>query len=109
MRSEVERPLRHPAAESWYQDSVNNAAAPTYTGLVKAKLLIEAPGIGAGVKAIALNSGKGYCVEDTEATGHVFSYIGGDPGTSIVATAPAIVATVETGDCATTTGVTGAA
>jgi prepilin-type N-terminal cleavage/methylation domain-containing protein len=92
-----------PAAESWYQDTTGNTNSPSYTGLSKANLLVEAPGISPNVKAVALNSGKGYCVEDTEAAGHVYSYIGGDPGTSIATGMK--LATIESGDCATDTGV----
>jgi len=94
-----------PAAESYYQNTATGNGS--YTGLTQATLAAEAPGISPNVKAIALNGGAGYCIEDTEAVGHVFSYIGGDPGTSVVA--PAVKATIEAGDCATTTGVSGAA
>ena len=100
-----------PAAESWYQDSTNNTAAPSYAALTKANLLVEAPGISPNVKAVSLNSGKGYCVEDTEAAGHVYSYIGGDPGSAVTTamaalTPPAKLATIQAGNCATETGVT---
>ena len=94
-----------PAAESYYQNTATGNGS--YTGLTQATLATEAPGISPNVKAVALNSGAGYCIEDTEAAGHVFSYIGGDPGASVVS--PAKKATIETGDCATTTGVSGAA
>jgi len=94
-----------PAAESYYQNTATGNGS--YTGLTQSTLSTEAPGISPNVKAVALNSGAGYCIEDTEAAGHVFSYIGGDPGSSVVS--PAVKATIESGDCATTTGVSGAA
>ena len=95
-----------PAAESFYQDTTASGGNYSYTNISQAKLNGEAPGISPNVKAVALNSGDGYCVEDTEAAGHVWSYIGGQPGTDVVS--PAAAATIEAGDCATTTGVSGA-
>ena len=91
-----------PAAESWYQDSANNANVNTYTGLTGANLRIEAPGLSTNVKAIALNSGKGYCIEDTEPTGVTYDYIGGTPG---VVTGS--VATIEIGTCLAEAGTAG--
>jgi len=96
-----------PAAESWYQDSAHNANAPSYTGVSRANLVTEAPGIATNVKAVGINSGQGYCVQDSEDGGTTFySYIGGTPGAALVS--PAVAATIEAGDCATTTGVSGA-
>jgi prepilin-type N-terminal cleavage/methylation domain-containing protein len=96
-----------PAAESWFVDKAANPGAPGYTGLNGSKLVIEAPGVSPHVKAIALNGGDGYCLEDTEPDGTVYSYIGGDPGASVAS--GSALATIETGDCQTTTGVSGAA
>jgi len=91
-----------PAAESFYQ------TAYTYTGLTGAALRAQAPGISANVKAVVIGGGVGYCVEDLEAVGTVYSYAGGD---TTAATFPAgsKTATIETGDCATDTGTAGAA
>jgi type IV pilus assembly protein PilA len=94
-----------PAAETYYQDQTAGMGNYSYTGITQAKLNTEAPGISPNVKAVAMNSGNGYCIEDTEAPGHVFSYIGGTPGT-ITGTGKAAV--IEAGDCATDAGVTGA-
>src|SRR5207253_2120924 len=55
-----------PAAESYYQETnaAINATPNTYTGLTGAKLATEAPGINsATTKAVALNSGQGYCLQ----------------------------------------------
>ena len=63
-----------PAAESYYQ---NNTANPsTYTGITGATLRTQAPGVSPNVKAVALSSGAGYCVEDTEGQS-TYDYIGG--------------------------------
>ena len=69
-----------PAAESYYQAQTPTT---TYTGLTGAALRTQAPGVGANVKAVALNGGAGYCIEDTESNG-TYYYLGGDPGTSAV-------------------------
>jgi type IV pilus assembly protein PilA len=89
-----------PAAESYYQDTVNNAAPGSYNLLSGAKLRTEAPGVSNNVKAVPLNADKGYCVEDTEPTGVVWSYIGGDPGAALAASAGVITA----GTCAVNAG-----
>ena len=78
-----------PAAESWYQDSVNNANAGTYTGLSLAKLQIEAPGVSPNVKAGPNAANDGYCIQDTEGT-HIWNYTGGAGGS----------ATITSGACA---------
>jgi type IV pilus assembly protein PilA len=99
-----------PAAESYYQDTVNNAAAGTYTGLVLAKLQLEAPGISPNVKAIALNSNKGYCVQDSEDGGTTFySYASGDTSAGVTWGTGDKAAVIEPGSCLADTGVTGAA
>ena len=85
-----------PAAESWYQDTTNNAVPNTYNLLSKANLLKEAPGIATGVKAGPFNSDAGYCIEDTEG-GTTYHYVGGDPGAVTVTGA---VASIITGNCA---------
>jgi type IV pilus assembly protein PilA len=77
-----------PAAESYYQ--VNNNV---YTGLVGSVLRTQAPGVSANAKAVAINSGAGYCIEDTEGS-VTYDYIGGTSGV-IAGTA----ATLETGTC----------
>jgi type IV pilus assembly protein PilA len=74
-----------PAAEAWYQDSTNNANAPSYTGLSRANLNTEAPGIGANVKAASNAAGTGYCIEDSEDGGTTYySYTGGTGGSSTI-------------------------
>ena len=83
-----------PAAESYYQDTVNNATPGTYTGLSGAMLRIEAPGVSPNVMATPLNSAAGYCVEDTEPNSVTYDYIGGTPGVVTGA-----VATIQAGTC----------
>ncbi|HEV2592930.1 MAG TPA: type II secretion system protein [Gaiellaceae bacterium] len=78
-----------PAAEGYYQGHNDS-----YTGLDGTALRTEAPGVGANVTAKPINSGAGYCVDDTEASGREAYYIGGDPGT---APSGAVVGTVTGG------------
>jgi len=59
-----------PAAE---QMNVNNG---NYAGMSGAALRTAAPGVGANVKAVSLNTNAGYCIEDDEGNG-AFDYIGG--------------------------------
>jgi len=75
-----------PAAESWYQDSTNNAAnIDTYLKLDHANLDVEAPGIGANVKAAPNAAGTGYCIVDSEDGGNNYAwYQGGIGGTATV-------------------------
>jgi type IV pilus assembly protein PilA len=72
-----------PAAEAWYNDTVNNAAPNTYTGMTRAKLVIEAPGIAPNVTAGPNAANNGYCIQDTEG-GQTYSYAGGTGGASQV-------------------------
>jgi type IV pilus assembly protein PilA len=96
-----------PAAESFYQDPAGGNQS--YTGLNGAALRTQAPGIGANVKAVALNGGKGYCIEDTEAAGVVYSYASGDTSAGVTWATGKVAATIQTGSCATDTAVSGAA
>jgi len=61
-----------PAAENYYIGAGNNS----YTNIASSALTAEAPGIAASVKAVALNGGQGYCVEDTDGL-YTYDYIGG--------------------------------
>jgi prepilin-type N-terminal cleavage/methylation domain-containing protein len=85
-----------PAAESYYQDTVNNAVPGSYNLISGAKLRTEAPGVSLNVKAVAFNSDNAYCIEDTEPTGVVWDYIGGNKGAVVVTGTPA---TIEAGTC----------
>jgi type IV pilus assembly protein PilA len=78
-----------PAAEAYYQDSTNNAAVNTYTGLSRAKLVLEAPGIGVHVLAGPNAANTGYCIQDTEdgTVANTYSYQGGTGGTATIANA----------------------
>jgi type IV pilus assembly protein PilA len=74
-----------PAAESYYQnndgtgsDADSNPATTAYSGLTPALLAAQAPGISPKVTVTVSTNGKGYCLDDTEATGHSAYYIGGD-------------------------------
>ena len=74
-----------PAAEDYYQ--VDTTATPagggnSYTGVTLAKLQALVPGVANTVTVVSLNTGKGYCIDDTEAAGHSAYYIGGDPGSA---------------------------
>jgi type IV pilus assembly protein PilA len=74
-----------PAAEAWYQDAANNPNPSTYTGSSGANLAAEAPGIDVGLmKAVAINSRAGYCVEATS-NGTTYDYVRGAPGAALQA------------------------
>ena len=77
-----------PAAEGFYQN--NNSTYATLSGAV---LRTQAPGVSPNVKAASLNTGQGYCIEDTEGAS-VFDYIGGSPGT-----VTGQLATIQSGTC----------
>jgi len=87
-----------PAAESYYQDTVANSVPNTYTGISKANLLKEAPGIAPNILAGAFDGAttkSAYCIEDTEG-GTTYHYVGGDAG-SVTVTGGA--ATIASGTC----------
>jgi prepilin-type N-terminal cleavage/methylation domain-containing protein len=83
-----------PPAEVYYQN--NNS---TFTGLVGSVLRTQTPGVSPNVKAVALNTGQGYCIEDTEGSS-TYDYIGGTPGTVTGA-----LATIQSGTCLVKAGV----
>lgn len=56
----------------------------TYAGISGAALRTFAAGLGASVKAVAVNSNLGYCIQDTESNGSTFEdYVGGNPGAAL--------------------------
>jgi type IV pilus assembly protein PilA len=87
-----------PAAESWYQDSVNNANVGFYTGLVGAKLVLEAPGVDPAAKGISVNAGAGYCIEDTNGVS-TYDYVGGNPGAALNVAGSYKASTIQIGTC----------
>jgi prepilin-type N-terminal cleavage/methylation domain-containing protein len=63
-----------PAAEGFYQ------VASTYTGMTKAGLQTQAPGVSQDVHVFILNGGQGYCLDDSGSPSfatHDAYYIGG--------------------------------
>ena len=69
-----------PAAE---QLNVQNG---NYAGLTGATLRTAAPGVGANVKGVAVNTNAGYCIEDSEDGGTTtYDYVGGVPGAALQA------------------------
>jgi hypothetical protein len=51
-----------------------------------ATLRTTAPGIGANVKAVAVNTNAGYCIQDSEDGGTTtYDYVGGTPGAALQA------------------------
>jgi type IV pilus assembly protein PilA len=87
-----------PAAE---QMSIVNG---DYTGISGATLRSGTPGIGAAVKAVAVHSNLGYCIQDTEDAGLTFyDYVGGSPGATLQAGYSA--ATIQLGSCLQAVGV----
>ncbi len=77
-----------PAAE---QMNVNSGS---YAGISGATLRTNSPGIGANVKAVALNTNAGYCVEDDEGNG-AWDYVGG----SATPSGAYKLATIQSGTC----------
>ena len=61
-----------PAAEDYYV----NSGTSSYASISGAELLAEAPGVSSTIEAVALNSGAGYCVQDTKGL-YTYDYIGG--------------------------------
>ena len=93
-----------PAAESYYQDTAGGNSS--YTGMTGAKLRVEAPGVSQNVKAVSLNSGAGYCVEDSEpGSTTTYSYIGGSPGAGI---ATSLIGSIQAATCSANDGGTAA-
>jgi prepilin-type N-terminal cleavage/methylation domain-containing protein len=74
-----------------------------YTGISGATLRSNAPGLGAGVKAVAVNSGDGYCIENTENGSTVYDYVGGDAGAAVQSGYSA--AAIQSGTCLQAVGV----
>ena len=74
-----------PAAE---QLNINNG---NYSGITGATLRTGTPGIGANVKAVALSSNAGYCLEDNEGNG-AYHYVGGTPPAGLVGAPATIIA-----------------
>jgi len=67
-----------PAAE---QLNVNNG---NYAGMSGAALRTAAPGVGTNVKAVAVNTNAGYCIEDSEDGGATtYYYVGGSAGSAL--------------------------
>jgi type IV pilus assembly protein PilA len=86
-----------PAAESWYQDTAGGNGS--YANLSGANLRVEAPGVSPNVKAVALNSNAGYCIQDTEGAS-TYDYIGGNA----TAASGYAVATIQAGTCSAADG-----
>lgn len=87
-----------PAAEGWYQGTGNSS----YTGLTRANLAAQAPGVSPSVHVFTLNGGQGYCLDysgSSSAAAHNAYYIGGTTvATDLKATAtPAPVISTVTG------------
>ena len=81
-----------PAAEEM---NVNNG---NYAGITGATLRSTAPGVGANVKAVAVNTNAGYCIEDSEDGGTTtYDYVGGTPGAALQAGYSG--ATMQLGTC----------
>jgi type IV pilus assembly protein PilA len=91
-----------PAAEAWYQDE--SGGNYTYTGISRANLEKEAPGVGGQLlKAGAFDgasTGSAYCLQDTEG-GTLYHYIGGAVGSVVAASA---AGTIAPGACNTVAG-----
>jgi type IV pilus assembly protein PilA len=81
-----------PAAEQ--MSNVNGS----YVGISGTTLRSSSPGIGPAVKAVAVHSNLGYCIQDTENGGSTFyNYVGGTPGSALQAGFSA--QTIQPGTC----------
>jgi type IV pilus assembly protein PilA len=86
-----------PAAE---QMNVNNG---NYSGMSGAALRTTAPGVGANVKAVSVNSNAGYCIQDSEDGGTTtYDYVGGTPGAALQT--GFVAATMQSGTCLAAVG-----
>jgi prepilin-type N-terminal cleavage/methylation domain-containing protein len=83
-----------PAAEGYYSGPGNSS----YTGLMRSTLMSEAPGVNPNIKAVSLNSGLGYCVEDSSGA-YTYNYIGGTA--TLLAGS---LGTIQSGSCLTDAG-----
>lgn len=69
-----------------------------YAGISGSALRSIAPGIPSTVKAVAVNSNSGYCIQDTEDSGSTYyDYVGGNAGSTLKAGYSA--ATIQAGTC----------
>ena len=76
----------------------------SYAGISGATLRTATPGIGTAVKAVAVHSNLGYCIQDTENGGSTFyDYVGGNPGATLQTGYGA--ATIQPGTCLQAVGV----
>jgi type IV pilus assembly protein PilA len=81
-----------------------NVTNGNYSGMTGSVLSTIDPGIGVAVKAVAVNSNLGYCIQDTEDSGATYyNYIGGIPGSAIQSGYTA--ATIQPGSCLQAVGV----
>ena len=62
------------AADMWNADKTGGNGS--YTGLMRSKLILETPGVAPSIKAVSLNSGAGYCIEQTIGI-YTYDIIGG--------------------------------
>lgn len=87
-----------PAAEQ-----MNNANG-SYAGMTGAALRSTASGIAPAVKAVAVNSALGFCIQDTENAGVTFySYVGGNAGSALQSGYS--TGTVQAGTCLQAVGI----
>jgi len=75
----------------------------SYAGISGAALRGIAPGIATAVKAVAVHSNLGYCVQDTENGSTFYDFVGGDAGSALQTGYSA--ATIELGTCLQAVGV----
>ena len=84
-----------PAAEGFYQ------VGSTYTAMTRAALQTQAPGVSPEVHTFILNSGQGYCIDDSgssSAAAHNAYYIGGTTvAADLKSSTPAPVLSTVTG------------
>ena len=69
-----------PAAEGYYQDPA--AGNGSYAGLSKTALAAQAPGVDPNTNVTVVNSGGGYCLDNTNG-GKMAYYVGGNPTTGV--------------------------
>jgi len=70
----------------------------TYVGITGTTLRSNTPGVASAVKAVAVNSNLGYCIQDTEDNGVTYyNYVGGNVGSALQTGYAA--ATVQPGTC----------
>jgi type IV pilus assembly protein PilA len=90
-----------PAVEGYYQDAAGGNSTYYHDGtaaggtMTLADLQSEAPGVAPSLNVETINSGQGYCIDDTQG-GKSAYYVGGTPGAMPTGAVQSVVTTGST-------------